>query len=1091
VCPVVLVHDLIRSARRDRSTLQRCAYAAALLSILWVVYGSRSLGDLWRRPHASIGDLAVFASTFFAAFVAIQMLAVVLLTPLFVAGAVAEEKERDRLDALLATALGSGEIVLSFLVSRLARLVMVLLSGFPVLSFLQFMGGIDPNLVIVSWLVTGITALSIASVAILVSIHEARAYRAIVRAELLVVGYLVGSSLLEYAVQSAGALGIAGILSTTLVPGIQLGNWSLGEWSVFDALSMFNNGNPAVVVFRLWRGLPAATPAWGALGDALLSYATFHGFLTFACLTWAVVRLRLVASRQRSSQEVTTTASARRWRWRRRLRSRMMDQPLFWKGVTVEGRARTGLLGQLRGSVFFALFFWPPLHAMCSFDRFRAVGAHDHLLWLLNDWCRLAAGLFGAALLLAVAVRSAGSISGERERQTLDSLLVTPLSNRSFVVAKWLAAIIGCRSEWLALLLVCLVGLLTKSLQLVAAVWLLITLAIDAAFVGAVGVWASVSCPGRRQALLRTVFVCFVAWTILLLAAWAIYEPHDSRDRFGDRWQNLGFGALPPVFFSQITFPAADVPSFSRSSSWAPALVEELVAIVAAGILVTHALARFRRVTGRSEDSLGVANQQGVTCLVSDDDSLFPAFEWRRRLGQAFIFLLPIGLLTGWDVTKAAMARQRLATVLAELERQDPHWRLKDIEAERPTLTDNDNSALRIQEAVALLPEKPQRERNQFANFQLRLKPEERCSKEQWADISKHLRAASRALEVARSVRKVERGRYPISWTEDALSTVSPHRETTAPVCGLLELDVLDRAERGDIDGAVDSCLAMLNAARSIGDEPLLVSQLVRQEIQKGALLCVERVLAQGQPSAHAIETLLHMLDEEHPERSLCVTLRACRAGLDQFMEALGAGAVLLDDLAGRNERRLNPWRLEMAVPLLSPTTVNGQRAAFLDLTTQLVNAARLPTEERSAGIAAIAPPRFDLIIPRLLLEAQRFNADSLSYVAQSNALKVALTAERYRRDHGDWPQTLQTLTPRYIPELPVDPFTGGPLVYRRQTDGVVIYSVGRDLTDDGGKLQRPFDSRASGVDVGIKLWNVSSRRQPPKTATGSTTKKG
>lgn len=59
-------------------------------------------------------------------------------------------------------------------------------------------------------------------------------------------------------------------------------------------------------------------------------------------------------------------------------------------------------------------------------------------------------------------------------------------------------------------------------------------------------------------------------------------------------------------------------------------------------------------------------------------------------------------------------------------------------------------------------------------------------------------------------------------------------------------------------------------------------------------------------------------------------------------------------------------------------------------------------------------------------------------------------------------------------PEVPLDAYDGKPIRYRRLADGVVVYSVGADGKDDGGK---------AGADLGYRLWDVDRRRQPPGQA--------
>jgi len=68
----------------------------------------------------------------------------------------------------------------------------------------------------------------------------------------------------------------------------------------------------------------------------------------------------------------------------------------------------------------------------------------------------------------------------------------------------------------------------------------------------------------------------------------------------------------------------------------------------------------------------------------------------------------------------------------------------------------------------------------------------------------------------------------------------------------------------------------------------------------------------------------------------------------------------------------------------------------------------------------------------------------------------VACALERYRLAHGEFPQTLEVLTPQFIGKIPNDVFTGGPLKYQRNGDGrFLLYSVGWNEKDDGGQVVR------------------------------------
>ena len=92
----------------------------------------------------------------------------------------------------------------------------------------------------------------------------------------------------------------------------------------------------------------------------------------------------------------------------------------------------------------------------------------------------------------------------------------------------------------------------------------------------------------------------------------------------------------------------------------------------------------------------------------------------------------------------------------------------------------------------------------------------------------------------------------------------------------------------------------------------------------------------------------------------------------------------------------------------------------------------------------------------------------------------AALAVERFRRGHaGEAPATLSALVPEYLTAVPLDPFSGHPLSYRRTAVSYVIYSIGQNRADDGGGLQglgsqteerRANEGPYNGGDVGIRM---------------------
>jgi hypothetical protein len=114
----VLFYELVRLARRGRHALFRSLYALVLLLMLFLVYSEIETATVRGGGQLPARQMAALGAGFFSVFMVTQFLAVSLLTPAYVGGAVCEEKERRTLGFLLATDLRNREIVLSKLASR-------------------------------------------------------------------------------------------------------------------------------------------------------------------------------------------------------------------------------------------------------------------------------------------------------------------------------------------------------------------------------------------------------------------------------------------------------------------------------------------------------------------------------------------------------------------------------------------------------------------------------------------------------------------------------------------------------------------------------------------------------------------------------------------------------------------------------------------------------------------------------------------------------------------------------------------------------------------------------------------------------------
>ncbi len=491
----VLYYDLVRSARRVRFTIVRTVYALIIAFILCWLFYLNIFEYGWEQPRQRMAD---FANTFFYTFLAIQFFTVVLLTPAYTAGAIAEEKERKTLEFILATDLRNREIILGKVVSRLLNLTLLLLAGVPILSFLQFLGGVDFSMVLASFAATALTMYSLAGLSIMNSVMCRRARDAIVMTYLMAVAYLMIATgawiLLTWATMS--------------------GNWpelatfpSAGSWvspvTVQDLVDWLNAGNVINAVFRLGRGSGATAVFDQELPAVLGGYILFHALAGTACIGWAMLRLRVLALRE----VVQRSTRIKGVRGRVGPRPRVGRHPMIWKEVFAEGGLRLNALGRIVAGVLFFMSFLPAIIILWVWfdDRFRGRGrdAWQQVQRSLNaGQMRFVGTVVAVLMLLAVVVRAAGSIRSERERSTLDELLTTRLTNGEILFGKWLGALLSVRWAWAWLGLIWLVCLVTGGVQVYALPLIFVSWLVYAAVGAGVGLWFSA---GSKTTLRATV----------------------------------------------------------------------------------------------------------------------------------------------------------------------------------------------------------------------------------------------------------------------------------------------------------------------------------------------------------------------------------------------------------------------------------------------------------------------------------------------------------------------------------------------------------------------------------------------------------
>ena len=274
----------------------------------------------------------------------------------------------------------------------------------------------------------------------------------------------------------------------------------------------------------------------------------------------------------------------------------------------------------------------------------------------------------------------------------------------------------------------------------------------------------------------------------------------------------------------------------------------------------------------------------------------------------------------------------------------------------------------------------------------------------------------------------------------------------------LLALDARCRADDGRMAAALADVNALFAMAAHASSDPILVSELVAIAIDEMALDAFQAVLAAGQPTADDLTSLKFDLDAGVSYRRLLD--RALR-----MEEAFGQSLVCRMSeqwdfhwlQTGESDRET--WRTRGTAALYRVFLLGDDLAAYRYFMGRCRELAAKPYYEAKNRWRSFEEQFQDEpggLLAQGLSPAVAMFAD---YAARADARRriagVVLAMHRYRAAGDQFPERLEELTPKFIGGVPRDPFDGKPMRLKRTKRGLVVYSVGPDLADDGGK---PFD---------------------------------
>ncbi|MDX2147788.1 MAG: ABC transporter permease subunit [Planctomycetota bacterium] len=400
---VRLIHN---GSRRTKHLYIRAVYLGLLiLVLLWALLFLGSTGT-----QLSYRDLASKGAESFTWIAYLQILLICVLSPVFMAGAIAQEASPRTWDILLTTPLSAPQIVLGNLIGRLFFILALLLASLPLFAITQFFGGVPGVAIFASYAIAACAALLVGAIAIALAVSRLAGRRAVFAFYVAVVSYLAVTWAFDV-VQGGGArvthftalnpfLTLKALLNPTSYPRAVAGSHTgFSAWFLEHPVTTWCLGSMALSgMLMIASTFTVRSGGLGGLGGGSSGVPWYR----------RVLGLAAAGAEHRAPRAVWTN-------------------PIAWR----EAAARNATLGRmlLRWMFILAGGLWSVLlvylfHAgTFSPNTFRVA---------------VQATVWGEAAVIAlIAINMAATaVSREREDGTLDLLLTTPITPSQYLKGK-------------------------------------------------------------------------------------------------------------------------------------------------------------------------------------------------------------------------------------------------------------------------------------------------------------------------------------------------------------------------------------------------------------------------------------------------------------------------------------------------------------------------------------------------------------------------------------------------------------------------------------------------------------------------------
>jgi hypothetical protein len=279
------------------------------------------------------------------------------------------------------------------------------------------------------------------------------------------------------------------------------------------------------------------------------------------------------------------------------------------------------------------------------------------------------------------------------------------------------------------------------------------------------------------------------------------------------------------------------------------------------------------------------------------------------------------------------------------------------------------------------------------------------------------------------------------------------------------------KAYEGNVESALEDCVSLVKFGRHQQGKGLLVEQLVGIAVEALAHGSISVIIEKVDVPADKLKNIHEKLQAEFADTQNIINLDGEKAFLYDYIQrtftddGTGGGRMLVRGAPlAVGDWKSGLWRfVTLSYPDRREVTAKVDR--YYQLAEQVFDETpwQACQEIESQKYMEISDDSFLLKITapahgRIVQLEWRIKTMRLG-------LLTMLALARFEKEKGEYPENLSTLVELgYLKDIPNDPYSDGPLVYKKTDESFILYSLGENLSDEGGQVARRDDGS-------IKKW--------------------